>query len=120
MVLNALHLPAPTSPELAPFNAFDQTNIFNQKTESAVPQAVIEKHGMTLDQLGAFVQALGLNVDVHHASDSSLDDFRRQAVEYLGTTDNMCSLIFSAPPSAKTNTAIYLPLPPMTRKAIGF
>jgi hypothetical protein len=87
MVLNALHIPAPASADLASFNAFDQTNIFNQKTEAAVTRAVVEKQGMTLDQLGALAVVSGLKADIHHASDSSLDDFRRRAVAYLAADD---------------------------------
>ena len=86
MVLNALHMPAPASEELAPFSAFDQSNIFNSRTEAVLPRTVIEENGMTLDQLGALAKAAGLKADVHHAADSNLDDFRRRASEHLRTT----------------------------------
>jgi len=86
MVLNALRMPAPASEELAPFTAFDQQNIFTSQTEAAVPRALIEEQGMTLDQLGALARASGLKAEVHHASDSSLDTFRKQAVAHLATS----------------------------------
>ncbi|MET1026722.1 MAG: phytochelatin synthase family protein [Dongiaceae bacterium] len=87
MVLNALHLPAPASAELAPFAAFDQQNIFTAQAEAAVSRTVIEENGMTLDQLGALARASGLQAEVHHAADSNLDTFRKQAIARLGTPD---------------------------------
>lgn len=88
MVLNALQVPAPSSPDLAPFSEFDQNNIFNEKTEAAVPRIVIERQGMTLDQLGALAQASGLKAVVHHASDTNLEAFRREVLVRLGSADH--------------------------------
>ena len=85
MVLNALDMPAPSSPELAPFSIFDQDNVFSPQTEAVIPRATIEKMGMTLDQVGAVLSAHGLKVEVHHAADSSLEEFRRRASEELGS-----------------------------------
>lgn len=85
MVLNALALPAPVTPDLAPFNMFDQENIFTPQTETMIPRATIEKIGMTLDQVGGMLSAHGLNVEIRHAADSSLEEFRRRAAEELGT-----------------------------------
>lgn len=87
MVLNALHVPAPVSPDLEPFSAFDQDNIFNGETEVVVQRAVIERQGMTLDQLGALARASGMKADVRHASDTNLDAFRHDVVARLGTAD---------------------------------
>ena len=83
MVLNALKMPAPASPVLAPFSAFDQENVFNPATEAVVARAVIERMGMTLDQLGGLLAAHGLKAEVHHAADSSVDDFRRLVAQEL-------------------------------------
>lgn len=83
MVLNALALPAPVTPDLAPFSSFDQENVFTQQTEAVIPRATIEKIGMTLDQVGGVLSSYGLDVDIHHAADSSLEEFRRLASEEL-------------------------------------
>ena len=85
MVLNALHMPAPASAELSPYSAFDQDNVFTAKTEAAVPRSLIERQGMTLDQLGALGRASGLTVEIHHASDIDLDTFRRDMSARLAT-----------------------------------
>jgi hypothetical protein len=39
---------------------------------------------MTLDQLGGLLALQPLNVEVRHAGDSTLDEFRATAREYLG------------------------------------
>jgi hypothetical protein len=83
MVLNALKVPAPSSPALAPFSAFDQENLFNDRTEAVVPRARIAERGMTLDQLGGLAAASGLKIEVRHAEDTTLDAFRRLASESL-------------------------------------
>jgi hypothetical protein len=85
MVLNAAGVPAPTTPEYEPYRIFTQDNIFNAATEAILPQAVILRQGITLDQLGSLVQSFGLAAAVHHAADSNLDSFRAAAREHLAT-----------------------------------
>jgi hypothetical protein len=87
MVLNALGIPAPTTPEFEPYKTFTQDNIFNASTEKVLPQEVLAKIGMTLDQIGAFIGTYGVKAEVHHASDTSLDQFRTLARQYLDTPD---------------------------------
>jgi hypothetical protein len=87
MVLNALHVPAPSSPELSPFSMFDQENVFDAGTEAVLPRSTIEKMGMTLDQLGGLLAARGLKAEVHHAADTSLEAFRGTASEELKGAD---------------------------------
>jgi hypothetical protein len=64
---------------------FDQENIFTPETEAVVPRATIEKIGMTLDQIGGVLAAHGLKVEIRHAADSSLEEFRRRAAEEVGS-----------------------------------
>ena len=87
MVLNALGVPAPTTPEFEPFRTFTQDNVLNERTEKIRPQAILAQKGMTLDQFGEVLGTYAVNVDVHHAGDSSLDEFRSLATEYLGAPD---------------------------------
>ena len=88
MVLNALKVPAPVTEAWKPFAAFDQDNIFNDATEAVVPRAVIEKMGMTLTQLGGLPGAFGLKAEIHHASGSTVKDFRKLASEALDSGDH--------------------------------
>lgn len=84
MVLNALNLPAPTTPEYEPYHTFTQDNFLDQKTDLILPRDILAKRGMTLDQLGKLLAAQPVAVDVVHAADSSLDQFRSKARDALG------------------------------------
>ena len=55
MVLNALHTPAPTTPEYQPYHTFTQDNVLNEHTDAILPREVLARQGMTLDQLGALL-----------------------------------------------------------------
>ncbi len=84
MVLNSLQIPAPEAPQYTPFHVFTQENFFNNEaTRKVVSPEVVAHEGMTLDQLGQLVASYGVNVKVYHAADTSLEDFRKQAVENL-------------------------------------
>jgi hypothetical protein len=85
MVLNALGVPAPTTPEFDPYKTFTQDNVFTPATEKVLPQETVLEMGMTLDQIGAFVGTYGVKAEVHHASESSIDEFRKLAQEYLNS-----------------------------------
>jgi hypothetical protein len=85
MVLNALGVPAPSTPEFEPFKTFTQDNLLNDETEKVLPKEVLAKIGMTLDQIGGLLTTFGVKADVHHASDTSLDEFRKLATEAVGT-----------------------------------
>lgn len=83
MVLNALNLPAPTTPEYAPYRIFTQENVLDGRTDLIRPRDLIARRGMTLDQFGAIVALQPVSVEVVHAADSSLDQFRARAREAL-------------------------------------
>jgi len=83
MVLNALGVPAPTTPEYAPYRMYTQDNLLNDTTERILPTAILARRGMTLDQLGALLASHGVEAQVRHASDVTVESFRSQALEYL-------------------------------------
>jgi hypothetical protein len=85
MVLNALGVSAPSTPEFEPFKTFTQDNLLNDETEKVLPKEVLAKIGMTLDQIGQLLTTFGVKADVHHAADTSLDEFRKLATEALST-----------------------------------
>ena len=84
MVLNALGVPAPPVPEYAPYRTFTQDNVLNEQTEAVLPREVLARQGMTLDQIGGILGTEPVKAEVHHASDSSADEFRQLASGYLG------------------------------------
>lgn len=83
MLFNALQLPAPEVPEYTPYRTFTQDNLFNASTEAILPQDVILKQGITLDQMGALLAVQPVTAAVRHASDGNLDTFRTEAASYL-------------------------------------
>jgi hypothetical protein len=87
MVLNALSVPAPATPEFEPFRTFTQDNVLNEQTEKILPEEILAKQGMTLDQFGEVLGTYPVKADVRHAADSSLDEFRTLASQYLGAPD---------------------------------
>jgi hypothetical protein len=79
MVLNALEVPAP---------AYDGHRLFTQHnlelTDPIVSDREIERRGMSLAEVAAVMEVYGASVDLRYASASSVDEFRRLAVEQLG------------------------------------
>ncbi len=83
MVLNALDVPRPASNMTLGLGIFDQENLFTPATEAVKPRGRIEQEGLTLDELAGMLEAHQLAVAVHHAEDSSLEEFRRLAIESI-------------------------------------
>jgi hypothetical protein len=90
MVLNALNVPRPASDMTLGLGLFDQENIFTPATDAVKPAAAIlsPPFGMTLTELGGVLAAYDLKVDVRHAGDSSLEEFRDAAVAALADDEN--------------------------------
>jgi hypothetical protein len=85
MVLNAMQLPAPAVPEFDPYTTFTQDNVLDARSEAILPVEVIKKQGMTLDQLGGILAIYPVKAEVHHAAETTLEEFRTQAQKYLAT-----------------------------------
>ncbi|SDK18047.1 phytochelatin synthase family protein [Aliiruegeria lutimaris] len=79
MVLNALEVERPKSDMTLGLGLFDQENVFTPETEAVKPRAVLERSGLTLDELAGMFGAHSVQAKVHHAEDSSLDAFRSAA-----------------------------------------
>jgi hypothetical protein len=84
MVLNALGLPAPPVPEYSPYRTFTQDNVLDQRTDAVLPRETLARQGMTLDQIGGILATEPVKEEVHHASESSVEEFRKLASAYLG------------------------------------
>jgi hypothetical protein len=87
MVLNALDVPAPSTPDYEPYHTFTQDNVLDDKTDAVLSRDLLPHRGMTLDQLGAMLALHPVSVEVHHAEDGGLDAFRAAASAALGTKD---------------------------------
>jgi hypothetical protein len=84
MVLNALEIPGPAVADYESCGAFTQDNFFNAATEAILPLSTLAELGMTLDQAGAMLALHPVEVEVHHAAETTLDAFREAARDYLG------------------------------------
>ena len=71
-------------PEYTPYRTFTQDNVLNEQTDAVLPREVLARQGMTLDQIGGILATQPVKAEVHHASDSSADEFRQLAMSYLG------------------------------------
>jgi hypothetical protein len=94
MVLNSLQVPAPTTPEYAPYHTFTQDNLLDEHSDAILPRALLARQGMTMEQLSAILALQPVAVEMHHASDSNLDAFRAAAVDYLGKRDHFVVINF--------------------------
>ena len=88
MVLNALQITAPPVPEFDPFRTFTQDNVLDARTDAVLPRDLLQKRGMTLDQLGGLLALHPLKIEVHHAGDTTLEEFRASAAKYLATENH--------------------------------
>lgn len=83
MILNSMKVPAPPVPEYEPYKTFTQDNVLDERTDKVLPRSVLMEIGMTLDQIGGILETQPAKAEVHHAAESSLDEFRKAAVSYL-------------------------------------
>ncbi len=88
MVLNAMQLAAPRVAAWAPYNSFTQENVFDAATLRVMRPESVTRGGMTIDQLGQFLAAHGVDARVVHASDTTLEAFRRQVADNLAEAGN--------------------------------
>jgi Phytochelatin synthase len=89
MVLNGLQVPAPEVPQYKPYRVFTQENFFsNDNTKKVLTPEVVSRQGMTLDELGKLLASYNVKVNVYHATDTSLEEFRKQAAKNLKQRQN--------------------------------
>src|SRR4051812_36409024 len=82
-VLNAMPLKAPEIPQLAPFRAFTQENVFEKKALDAIAQG-----GATMEQLASYLRSAGADARVVHANATTLDAFRAEAAKNMASSDD--------------------------------
>src|ERR1700722_10550503 len=92
MVLNALHAPAPMTPEYKPYAVFTQDNVLDDKSDAIRPRELLAHRGMTLDQLGGILALHPVTVEVHHAGPDGVDEFRKLAADYLSRENHFVIL----------------------------
>jgi len=87
MVLNALEIDAPFAPEWER-NYFTQDNLFNDQTEAIIPQQVIARQGLTLEELASLFESYPVTAEIYHGEDVTLEEFRQLIAQNLSESDN--------------------------------
>ena len=88
MVMNTLDIDAPFVPEYYPVKQFNQKNFLNEKNSAIRSFKQIEVDGMTLPEMAKMlIVGWPVDVTVYHASELSLDQFRRVLLETLASED---------------------------------
>lgn len=98
MILNALDANAPDIFSEFDFTLFNQENIFDHISKNIVTAAQVQKQGMTLDTLGALLGSFPVQVKVVHADQSSLDQFRHDAINALQNQNQYILINFQREP----------------------
>lgn len=83
IVLNALKIPAPIDPAYKPYAYFTQDDFFTPAITQIIAPEEVGKHGMDLATLGKVLATFPLQVQIVHASEVSLPQFRSQVVMAL-------------------------------------
>lgn len=89
MVLNALSVPPPETPQYGSFRIFTQENFFNQiQTRQVIPPEKVARMGMTLAELERLLATYPVKTKVYHGSDVTLEQFRDLIVQNLTEANN--------------------------------
>ncbi len=89
MILNSLGIPAPIAPQYEPYRVFTQDNFFDSEAaRQVIAPEVVQRQGLTLEELGKLLESYSVQATVHHAGDTSLEEFRRLAIENLNQPQN--------------------------------
>lgn len=76
IVANSLGLPAPVATRWAPFHLWTEDELFDAAGQKPKIFGMVMSVGLTLAELGEFIDNVGMKAEVHFASDLSEDSFR--------------------------------------------
>ncbi|NES23796.1 MAG: glutathione gamma-glutamylcysteinyltransferase, partial [Symploca sp. SIO3E6] len=69
MVLNALSVPAPETPEFGKYNTFTQDNLFSAKAREVITPEVVARQGMTLEEFGRLLESYPVTAEIHQGDE---------------------------------------------------
>jgi len=82
-VANSLNIERPSPARLYPWRLFTQDTVFNSPNQQLKPYAQVEHEGLTLDELAAFIENLGLVAKHRFADEVSADTLRQSIIDTL-------------------------------------
>ncbi|VXD13235.1 phytochelatin synthase family protein [Planktothrix paucivesiculata] len=98
MALNAMQIPRPETPEYRNYRIFTQENVFNNSsTQRVLTAETVTRRGMTLEQLGKLLDSYSLKVQVYHASETTLEEFRKLVIANLKAENNFVLVNYLRP-----------------------
>ncbi|MBT9584393.1 phytochelatin synthase family protein [bacterium] len=110
MILNALALPSPVSKIHQPFHQFDQDNFFSPAAEKVLSRTTLRRQGATLNELAGMLSSWGAEVQVCHARQGGLEEFRDQARQALGSGQRFVIINFHRDPLGQSGGSHFSPL----------
>jgi len=91
-ILNALPIKRPVDPKYAPYPYFTQTTYFNDAVDKIITRQKTLTIGQTLQEAAMVMATHGAVTRAYHASESSLDEFRRIAKANLTEKNNFIAV----------------------------
>jgi hypothetical protein len=88
IVLNAIGIRRPVSPDHAPYRLFTQTSIFTPEVRKIIEPKQCSRSGMTLAVLGQVLRTYPVDVVVTYAKNVTADNFRSIALRTLRDSDS--------------------------------
>jgi hypothetical protein len=95
MVLNALQVSAPESPEIRPFRRYTPANFFTEQVMKVTTQSSVSRGGMTLKQLHTVLKAFPITTRIVFAGNSQIDQFRQELKSNLSAGDRQIVVNYS-------------------------
>jgi len=92
MVLNALNIPPPSTPDHAPYRIFEQDNFFTDSVLKIITPSEINMQGMSLEQLGESIKTFGIKTKIIYGGDLAKNNFRKELINVIHS-DNQYIII---------------------------
>lgn len=121
MVLNALGVTPPVTPEEFPYGVFTQNNFFGPAQLKITAPAKVYNSGMTLDDNAKLLQSYDLAVEIIHTNEnSSQDQFRKTAIAALSSNNKFILVNFCREIMGETGCGHFSPLAAYNQSADKF
>lgn len=82
-VLNSLNIERPQPKRLYPYGLFTQDLLFTPENQRIKSYATVEKEGLVLPEIAAYLNNLGVNAEFYHASELTTERLRELVTQTL-------------------------------------
>ncbi len=94
-VLNSLDVARPSPQRLYPYGLFTQDLVFSAENQAIKSYATVEKEGLFLPDIAAFLENLGVTAEHRYAEDFTVVQFREALVTTLRDSDKRLIVNYS-------------------------